>query len=400
VVSSRPRRRQVRVLYLEPRRAGATIAYSVLTLIAAAVAVAAVTYPTASWAESLRQNADISDTAARITATVAAGLALIFVTAAILNGRRWHTARIVQRLSNDPMLAAITPNKEWQPATEIATTIPLLEIRFINARKFPKPTHKLRRVTPDRNVVGHVPLRIAFLRLFENQPRMRTYMQSAWREFGEVHFLRSAESVTSAEYRSFKKSGAAATALFVCSREQFLDATEGHREPPLSRGRHTYKSIGASRIRVRDRYGSYPVRAVLCHGSIWQDAIDLLLERVDLVTLDLSGFTPNNAGTRWELQRVIDRVPIDRVIFLADEQSDSRFLADQLNGTWSHMASGSPNAVPERRVAVVAITDHFQQSEQQQGNTTQVRVRLVARRSYTRRVANMAQDHLDASIGV
>jgi hypothetical protein len=40
--------------------------------------------------------------------------------------------------------------------------------------------------------------------------------------------------------------------------------------------------------------------------------VHLLLARVDLVVLDLSGYRPANSGTQFGLQRVIDWVPVDR----------------------------------------------------------------------------------------
>ena len=70
----------------------------------------------------------------------------------------------------------------------------------------------------------------------------------------------------------------------------------------------------------------------------------MLLYRADLVVLDLSGMMPGNAGTRYEIQRVIDRIPIERVIFLADRRSDRDYLHDEIGRAWSQMAFGLPNS--------------------------------------------------------
>src|SRR6266508_1828471 len=81
------------VLHLEPTRRGATIANIVFALLATAVAVGALAYRTDAWPQEWRIDAEISDRAIFITAAVAGFLALLFVTGAIVNGRRWHISR-------------------------------------------------------------------------------------------------------------------------------------------------------------------------------------------------------------------------------------------------------------------------------------------------------------------
>src|SRR5215469_655445 len=93
-----PRRRQRSVLYLEPKRAGATIAYSILTLIAVAVCAAALLYHTHAWPQNWHIPAHIPVGVPSIVAAVAGCLAFIWVAFAIVNGRRWHLGRVVERL--------------------------------------------------------------------------------------------------------------------------------------------------------------------------------------------------------------------------------------------------------------------------------------------------------------
>lgn len=401
--------RQKSVLYLEPKRAGATISHTLLALTAVAAVTAVVMYGNDIWPKHWWEpEKRPSDGAILITGAVTGFLALLFIVGAIVNGSRWHMARVIERMSGDPALASFFPEVEWSPSPQRAPIIPPLLIRRIKPRKLPRPRVKLRPVTSDHNTISRPPLQIAYLRLFENQPRLRTFMQGPWREFGHVHLLLSAGSVTPAQYRWARKSGTFAQ-LFIRSREEFLAAIQQPGAQPNPKGRYRLKNVGERPIRVWDRYGSYKVRALLCHGSFWKVAVDMLLERVDLVVLDLSGFTPNNAGTRYELQRVVDRFPVERVVFLADQRSNLKFLTNELEQSWAQMAAGSPNAVHEPKVAHVAVTDFFHESQQQPGRPTQmqsgqssqvrhaqttVQVRLVARRSQTRRLVAMAQDHV------
>jgi hypothetical protein len=270
--------------------------------------------------------------------------------------------------------------------------VPPLEVHFVEARKLPKVRDK-QRVTRGRNLTGHPPLSIVYLRLFDNQPRIRTFIEGAWREFGYVHLLRSADAVTPAEFRAARRRGDLGR-LFVSDPATMLATLARAPVEPLGKGRHKLRRIAPTPIRVRDRYGSYPVRAVLCHGSFWREGVDLLLGRADLVVLDLSGFTERNRGTRYELQRVVDRVPMERIVFLRDQLSKKRYLEFEIQRAWSQMAADSPNAGRAPRWAAVVNTDWFRESSSS-SDTGPSSTRLVSRRSETRRLAARAQARVD-----
>jgi hypothetical protein len=118
-----------------------------------------------------------------------------------------------------------------------------------------------------------------------------------------------------------------------------------------------------------DRYGAYPVRAPLCHGAVWKQALDLLLQRADLVVLDLSGYHSAHQGTQFELQRIVDRVPVHKVVLVADPRSNVRFLRAEVAAAWAWMTANSPN-LWTRRVVLGAFTDYFVQIQQQAGQSS------------------------------
>jgi pSer/pThr/pTyr-binding forkhead associated (FHA) protein len=363
-------------------------------MIAVALCAAALLYHTQMWPQRWHIPVNVPSRVTSIIAAVAGCLALIWLTTAIVNVRRWHLGRAIERLSEDPALAKCLPDTQISQASPRALLIPVLAVDDRSPRKTPRAP-QLWRVTATHNVVGKRPLSIVYLRMFENQPRTRTFIQGAWREFGYVYFLRSAKSVTPSEFRRTREPQNVA-GLFIASPEQF--AAELARPPagPSGGYRHTFKNVGSQTIRVWDRYGSYPPRALLCHGAVWKAAVDMLLDRADLVVFDLSGFMPDNLGVGYELQRVVDRIPIERVIFLADQRSDRTFLRTQVLRAWEQMAAGSPNSGAQPRVARIAVTDVYRQIQYQQvqaqgqPQTTYVQVRLIARRSQSRRLAAAA----------
>jgi len=392
----RVRRRQRSVLYLEPKRAAATISASFGTLIFAAVCTATLLYLKHVSSQLGQIPGGIPPQALAIVAAVAGCLGLLCLTFAIINGRRWHLGRAVERLSNDPLLARYLPDT-YMPPAEPAPVIPVLHFDDRKPREIPGPPY-LGPVTAASNIVGERPLKIVYLRMFENQPRTRTFVQGAWREFGYVYLLRSAKSVTPSEFRRVAPD---VSGLFISSPGQLKAQLAQQLTRPNPWHRHRFRDICAYTIKVRDRYGSYPLRAFLCRGDIWKDAVDMLLDLADLVVLDLSGFMPDNLGVRYELQRIVNTFRIERVIFLADERSDLAFLRGQVQQAWQRMAKGSPNAGPRPRVARIAVTDTFRRQVEhrqqgpggpqgQQARTTVVHTRLIARRSQSRRLAAAA----------
>jgi hypothetical protein len=385
------------VLRLEAKRAAATVGCAILTLIAVTVSVSAILYHE----NAAQVPAAVPASATTIVAVAAAVLALILLIEVVVNGNRWHLARAVERLSSDPYLARSMPEDSPPEFLPRAPLIPPLEVELVKPRRLPGP-RPLRRVTAAANVTGDRPLSIAYLRLFENAARTRTFIQGAWREFGYVHFLRSAASVTPAEFRHAKSTGNLG-GIFLISQEQFRAELAKSLPAPSTRHRHVFGNIAPRTIKAWDRYGSYPPMGHLCHGTIWKPAIDELLRYVDLVVLDLSGFTTRNLGTEYELQRVIDLFPVERVIFLADAYSDRRFLRSQILAAWQKMAAGSPNSGTRPRTACLAVTDHYRRQQRApvvvgprgQGQVVVQqdpgRLRLEASRRESRRLAAAVQ---------
>jgi hypothetical protein len=257
---------------------------------------------------------------------------------------RWRLASRAERLSRDRAFAV----DEWvEPPMARASQIPSLEIMF------PVPHgvagRELVRVTAERNVFGREPWNIAYLRLFTNEAGLQAFLKGAWRECGYVHFLRDVDSVSEEELDAI-----AGRQLVINSRSRLLADLDSRSSETLPPGKRAFSGLAAKDVGVEDEYGSYPVYAPLCHETFWKVAIDVLLERADAVILDLSGYHWDNLGTGYELQRVIDRFPIERTVLLADPtHTDRPFLEAQIQRAWSQMAAGSPNAGTQARRVIV-----------------------------------------------
>jgi hypothetical protein len=89
--------------------------------------------------------------------------------------------------------------------------------------------------------------------------------------------------------------------------------------------------------------GRYKVNSVLCGDAVWKLALHTLLRETDVVVMSLMGFTPTNQGCRYELSLLVDRLSMQRVLFLVDPTTDLDFLIDTLRQSWEMMAVDSPN---------------------------------------------------------
>jgi hypothetical protein len=196
-------------------------------------------------------------------------------------------------------------------------------------------------------------MHIVYRRVFENRARARTFVQGAWREFGYVYLLRSAASVGPAEFRRY-------------ARERRLsELVVGSRERAPSRNRRAGTGCAPSPgPRSRPTTATARTRcARRCAGAFWKRALDILLERADLVVLDLPGYQEHYRGTQFELQRIVDTVPAEKVLLLADPWSRTRFLTEQVRLAWSRMAARSPNAGRGQLVLRGAVTDYFHREQ-------------------------------------
>jgi hypothetical protein len=388
------RRRHKAALRIEPSRAEVVLGSLLLLVLACALAVAAERYGTPGWPKAWRLNPPPPRQWRNTIFWGASAFAVIAVGSALLNGRRWATARRVRRMSEDPALAPYQFDRGL-PSGPVrrAAVIGPLEVCWRRGG-LPRPP-RLRRVTLRHNVFGLPPLRIVYLRLFDNQPRIRTFLQGAWRELGHVHLLRSASSVTAAELRALRRR----ELPFIERPAQLYAALDPRLDSTEDRSFAAIRNVAPSMVWSFDRYGGYRPRALLCHGSFWKNALEIVLSHVDLAVLDLSGLTEDNGGTLHELQRIVDRVPIQRVIFIADPHSSLTYLRELIGRAWSQMADGSPNAGPGSRRIELIKTDHWVRRSGQRGpngqQTTSDRVRLSARRRHSRRVAVLAQQIVD-----
>ena len=112
-------------------------------------------------------------------------------------------------------------------------------------------------------------MHIVYLRVFENRPRARTFARGAWREFGYVYLLRNAAAVSLTELTR----RSADPDFFIRSEAQLRAELDRAPTTPQPAGWRRIPGIAGSTVLTYDRYGGYPMRTPMCHGSSWKTAL-------------------------------------------------------------------------------------------------------------------------------
>jgi hypothetical protein len=93
-----------------------------------------------------------------------------------------------------------------------------------------------------------------------------------------------------------------------------------------------------------DPDGRFRVNDFFCRDDTWKMALSRLVSESDAVLMDLRGFTQSNAGCVYELNELINVVPLRRVGFITDETTDEQFLFWSMRQSWVRMPPNSPNS--------------------------------------------------------
>jgi hypothetical protein len=94
---------------------------------------------------------------------------------------------------------------------------------------------------------------------------------------------------------------------------------------------------------ARELDGRHPLNEIHCLPDMWQPVVSLLARQADVVLLDLRGLSAANAGALFELRLVVQQVPLERVVVLADQRTDEALLARTAQEAWTALPAASPN---------------------------------------------------------
>jgi hypothetical protein len=94
-----------------------------------------------------------------------------------------------------------------------------------------------------------------------------------------------------------------------------------------------------------DPDGRFRLNQFFCSGDVWKQTVTRLMSGsgMAMVLMDLRGFGPTRHGCVFELQTLLDTVPLDRLVLLVDRTTERTALEDLLRERWAQLAVDSPN---------------------------------------------------------
>ncbi len=103
--------------------------------------------------------------------------------------------------------------------------------------------------------------------------------------------------------------------------------------------------------------GRFRVNDFFCHDDTWRMTLERLVEKSDVVLMDLRGFAPQNAGCVYEVHELVSSAVLGRVVITIDDTTDVPFLEKTLNDAWAGMRLDSPNRSGPGEVRIVRLDD-------------------------------------------
>jgi hypothetical protein len=93
----------------------------------------------------------------------------------------------------------------------------------------------------------------------------------------------------------------------------------------------------------RLRGGVFRGLPVWCFDDVWKPAVRHMLTDARALLMDLRGFTPERKGCAYEIGEIIDRFPIERTVFLVQDNAGKEELFALIRERWARMGPDSPN---------------------------------------------------------
>ncbi len=92
-----------------------------------------------------------------------------------------------------------------------------------------------------------------------------------------------------------------------------------------------------------DPDGRYRVTEYFCFADTWKMVLGELAARHDVVLMDLRSFSPQNAGCIYEINTLLDLVPLEKILLITDTTTDQALLQQTAIQAWAKLPVSSPN---------------------------------------------------------
>ena len=186
------------------------------------------------------------------------------------------------------------------------------------------------------------PVRLLLLRVFslgKRSERLFSAFSKPWRQAGTMRLIAGPDLATS-----------------TIEPHEFLGFLTGQIDRHFIDSPATLERRIGETVPHRDRDGRYRIGDFFCHDDTWKPVLRKLAASSDAIMMDLRGFSQKHKGCAFEIQELINHVPLGRIVLIADRTTDKTFLRETLERSWQMLGPGSPNyADPEPCVRIVPL---------------------------------------------
>jgi hypothetical protein len=191
----------------------------------------------------------------------------------------------------------------------------IVRIGFARVRRQAHPTHKN--------------FRLLLLRVFSLGRRSEPLFDAItehWRHGGSIQLIAGPDLATT-----------------TVEPHEFLDFLSGKLTRRFIDGPQTLDLRISEMDLAPDQDGRFRVNDFFCRADTWKMVLSRLVSESDTVLMDLRGFAPQNAGCIFEINELLNVMPLGRIVFIVDDTTDEQFLRQTVQQAWQQMRLTSPN---------------------------------------------------------
>ncbi|SDR91279.1 hypothetical protein SAMN04515667_0975 [Formosa sp. Hel1_31_208] len=103
---------------------------------------------------------------------------------------------------------------------------------------------------------------------------------------------------------------------------------------------------------------------VMCYDNTWKVGVNTLVHEASVIMMDLRGFSEKNKGCEFEIDFILDHVPVHRIVFVCSTEAVD-LVRKTITERWASLAGDSPNHKIEDPKAALFITEKENSKELQ-----------------------------------
>ncbi|NNL15130.1 MAG: hypothetical protein HKO81_00635 [Flavobacteriaceae bacterium] len=97
--------------------------------------------------------------------------------------------------------------------------------------------------------------------------------------------------------------------------------------------------LDANPIRYDNTFKEFPI---MCYDNTWKIGVNTLVHEASVIMMDLRGFSEKNKGCEFEIDFILDHVPVQRILFVCKPEALA-LVKKTIMERWEMLAETSPN---------------------------------------------------------